>query len=146
MTLLFNNEELRRHAVLNRVYEWFRSWFFGRTIDVETFRMVPQETPDVFTFRGIYSGNYGIAEDNVHEDKPDLEGKVPMRKVRYYFVNRRHPVVFVNTSNHAMAEHDNNNRLWKWEYVAWEQNSPVVYGTKSREEINRSFRPRLRLG
>ena len=26
-------------------------------------------------------------------------------------------MVFVNTSNHAMAEHDANHELWKWEYV-----------------------------
>ena len=53
----------------------------------------------------------------------------------------KYPIVFINTSNYAMAEHDTNCRLWKWEYVAWEKNSPIVYGEKSRQEIDRSFKP-----
>jgi hypothetical protein len=39
-----------------------------------------------------------------------------------------------------MAERDNNNHLWKWEYVPWLPKAPVVLGTKSRQEINRQFK------
>ena len=57
VTILFNNENLREHAILNPIYEWFRSWFYGRVIDVETFRiLLVEKLPENFEFRGIYSG------------------------------------------------------------------------------------------
>jgi hypothetical protein len=34
-----------------------------------------------------------------------------------------------------MAEEDNNGTLWKWEFVPWERDSPIVHGNKSRKEI-----------
>lgn len=145
VTLLFNNEHLREHAVLNPVYEWFRSLVYGRVIDVETFRvLLSGGQPRNFEFPGIYSGENDIQKDDVHEDKPDADGKVPSHMIRYYFANARIPIVFVNTANHAMAEHDTNNRLWKWEYVPWLKGSPIVVGRKSREEIDKSFRPKLK--
>jgi hypothetical protein len=47
----------------------------------------------------------------------------------------------INTSNHAMAEHDANRTLWKWEYVPGVIDSPVCLGCKSREEIEAEFKP-----
>jgi hypothetical protein len=38
-----------------------------------------------------------------------------------------------------------NHEIWKWEYTCWEKDSPVVFGNKSREEIDKSFRPKLRI-
>ena len=38
-----------------------------------------------------------------------------------------------------MAEYDNNPILWKWEYIPWISNAPVVLGRKSREEIDRQY-------
>jgi hypothetical protein len=46
-----------------------------------------------------------------------------------------HPIIFINTANHAIAELDNNQTLWKWEFVAWKPDSPIVYGNKSRKDI-----------
>ncbi len=46
VTILFNNEELREHKIVNRLYEWFRSWFYSRIIDVETFFIVLKEDDD----------------------------------------------------------------------------------------------------
>jgi hypothetical protein len=43
-----------------------------------------------------------------------LPGYLPGVSVKYYFMDWNHPVVFFNTSNHAMAEHDTNDRVWKW--------------------------------
>jgi len=43
-----------------------------------------------------------------------------------------------------MAEFDTNKRLWKWEYVAWEKDSAIIYGTKSRKEIDNSFKPKIK--
>lgn len=144
VTLMFNNEELRKHAVLNSIYEWFRSWFYGRTIDIESFKIILKGEPESFNFKGIYSDEYGIKEDDKHGDKPDDGGNVPNRKILYYFDDTKHPIIFINTSNHAMAEHDTNNKLWKWEYIPWVNKSPVKYGKKSRAQIERSFKPKLK--
>jgi hypothetical protein len=144
VTILFNNESLREHAILNSVYEGFRSLFYGRIIDIETFRiMLKQEVPENFQFGGIYSGENNIEKDDIHGDK-EIAERVPTHKIKYYFANTKHPIVFINTANHAMAEHDTNQRLWKWEYTAWEKNSPIIYGEKSRQEIDKSFKPKIK--
>ncbi|MBI1828287.1 MAG: hypothetical protein HY222_03880 [Thaumarchaeota archaeon] len=145
VTILFNNESLREHAILNSVYEGFRSLFYGRTIDVETFRiMLKQEVPENFQFKGIYSGENNIEKDDIHEDKEIEDGRAPTHTIKYYFANTKHPIVFINTANHAMAEHDTNQNLWKWEYVAWEKDLSIVYGEKSRQEIDKSFKPKMK--
>lgn len=142
VTLLFNGEELREHVLLNPLYRWFRSWRYSRTVDVETFNiLLSDEIPEVFDFSPehytpIYSGEKTVENDDVHIDKPDV-------KIKYYFVNPRHPIVFVNTANHAMAEHDTNHRIWKWEYVGWGKEKPIVFGHKSRKQIDRSFKAKL---
>jgi hypothetical protein len=139
VSILFNNEQLRRHRVVNRLYEKFRLLIYGRKIDVETFRIhLSTETfrDNYFTFEGIYSGDFGIFEDNIHGD---MRYPPPKRYILSYFMDHHHPVVFVNTSNHAMAEMDNNPTFWKWEYQPFEEKSPVIIGTKSREQINNEF-------
>jgi hypothetical protein len=137
VTVLFNNEALRKHKIVNRLYEWFRSWFYGRTIDIETFRIVLKNNdPEILDFPFIYSGKNALTEDSIHIDKLGVT-------IKYYYGNVRHPIIFINTENHAMAEHDTNYRLWKWEYVAWQKDSPIEFGTKSREEIDKEFRPKL---
>ncbi len=141
VSIMFNNEELRRHKILNKFYEKFRVFFYGRSIDIETFRVYLTPTEDKlghFTFEKIYSGDSGIVEDSVHGDS---EPPTPNRKISNYFIDRFHPVVFINTSNHAMAEKDNNNTLWKWEYQRFDEKSPVIFGTKSRKEIESHFTP-----
>jgi len=61
--------------------------------------------------------------------------------VEYFFMNGNHPVVFVNTANHALAGHDTNRRIWKWEYIPWLNGSaPIIFGNKTREEINSEFK------
>lgn len=138
VTILFNNEQLRQHALANRLYEWFRLLFYGRLIDVESFFISARDgEPEQFDFPDIYSGENSIQRDDVHIKKHDVT-------IKYYFGNGRHPVIFVNTSNHAMAEHDTNHRLWKWEYIAWQEDGPIDFGEKSREQINRLFRSKLR--
>ena len=51
-----------------------------------------------------------------------------------------HPVIFVNTSNHALAPHDNNHDLWKWEYIPWNEKIPIKLGTKTRQEVESFFK------
>ena len=49
-------------------------------------------------------------------------------------------MIFVNTSNHALAPHDNNHDLWKWEYVPWSKKIPIKLGTKTRQEVENEFK------
>jgi hypothetical protein len=144
VSILFNNEMLRRHSffgVLNKIYEVFRRYWYGRVFDVETFHViVRRERPDKFLFEGIYSCDcHNMEDDNIHGDrKPAKE-----RRIKYSFKNHNHPVVFVNTSNHAMAQADTNHRLWKWEYIPWltSKDRPIKFGMKSRREIDQEFKP-----
>jgi hypothetical protein len=141
VSIMFNNEELRRHKILNRIYEKFRLLFYGRRIDIETFRIYYgglNYDDQFFTFHNIYSGDNEIMEDNIHLDR---DWPSPHRAVSNYFVDNFHPVVFINTSNHALGENDNNNMLWKWEYQPFDEKSPVIFGTKSREQIDNKFTP-----
>jgi len=139
VSIMFNNEQLREHYLLNKVYERFRLLAYGRTFDLETFRiLIPRELDEKkYVFESIYSDDAQLNVDNKHGDPPIA----PERKIKYYFVNDSRPVVFVNTSNHAMAEHDTNERLWKWEYIPGTENAPIKLGSKTREEIDREFKP-----
>jgi len=141
VTLIFNDESLRANAFFDSIYRWMRSRIYKRLEDVETFRILLNDNePENFIFEGIYSAKYTLEHDTVHEDKRTPSGKVPKRKIKHYFGNKKSPIVFINTSNHAMAESDNNHELWKWEYLAWDENSPVLFGKKSRSQIEDSFR------
>ena len=127
MTLIFQDETLRKHGILNGIYRYIRLLKYKRTMDIETFSF----KDDQFYFGDIYSGDSNLFEDTIHN-----EMDVP---AKYYFQDTNHPVIFVNTSNHALAPHDNNHDLWKWEYVPWSGTIPIKSGTKSRAEIERSF-------
>jgi hypothetical protein len=145
VTLIFNNEELRKHSYegfLNPIYEKIRNVLHGRIMDIESFKMVINPNTDDISliFKGIYSDypnkSHTIKDDNIHGDTKD----VPDRSVRYYLQDKKHPVIFINTSNHAMAEDDNNRRLWKWEYIPWVKDKPVIFGDKCRKDIDQKFK------
>jgi len=126
VTLVFNNEQLRKHFFANRIYEWLRkNVLFGRKKDIESFVILVEKDPVKFTFENIYSKinkkEYNMEYDNIHGDKKDVK----KHDIKYYFMDHRHPIVFVNTSNHAMAENDANHKLWKLEYIPWLKNSAV---------------------
>lgn len=143
VTLVFNNEELRKHRVLNKIYERVRLAKYGRLKDIESFVIMadsPDEKARGLRFTKIYSGHHNLEEDTIHGDsEPDL----PPHRVRYYADEYRHPIIFVNTSNHAMAEHDTNPDLWKWEYVPWVEDRPFVSDKMSRKEVDRPYRSSL---
>lgn len=158
VSLVFNNEALRRHRILNQLYEGIRLFLYGRTADIETFKIHlvksdPREhensmkhiladtdnnnnNNDYFVFYGIYSGDHDIEEDTIHLDK-----ELKPRHVQYYFTSRYHPIIFINTANHAMGEHDNNHNIWKWEYIAWIKKAPIKFGIKTRKEIDSMYTP-----
>ena len=135
-TLVFNDEHLRKHGILESFYRFLRPFLYGRLTDLESFRVIVEgNAVSYFVFPGIYSGKSDITEDSVHGDRGRFSRKAPRRRVKYHYSNRMHPIVFMNTANHAMAEEDNNTTLWKWEFVPWEADSPIVYGKKSRKQI-----------
>lgn len=140
ITVIMNGEQLRKHRIFDWIYRIIRKERYHRLQDVETFNILPTgNTPENFMFSGIYSNNHGIYDDDIHGDRPCFFRKIPIHKIKYYFSNKKHPIVFINTSNHAMAEHDNNHNLWKWEYVGWEPDGPVKLGNKSREDIDKLY-------
>ena len=141
ITLVFNNEQLRQHKLFNPIYEYVRLGLYGRTQDVETFHIILDDTGPRFVFENIYSKEKNIVHDDVHYDKKFwFFGKVKKRPVSFYYDSTRYPKVFINTSNHAMAGHDNNDRLWKWEYVYWDPESPVILGCLSRERVEEEMK------
>lgn len=139
VSIMFENEQLREHAFLNTIYEKFRLLRYGRTFDLETINILVsrQDDENKYVFESIYSCDAELNVDDQHGDKPIA----PEHDIKYYFVNHSRPIVFVNTSNHAMAEHDTNERLWKWEYIPGIERAPILLGSKTREEIDREFKP-----
>ena len=140
VSILYNNERLRQHGILNSIYASFRRLRYGRVMDLESFKILVNKDPESnrFTFSGIYSNDYGMNADSVHGDTPPPPA--PKHLIKYYFVNHKHPVVFVNTSNHAMAEHDNNHMIWKFEYIPWLEDAPVKMGQERKDQIDKRFR------
>lgn len=125
ITLVFEDGVLRKNAIFDFIYRLFRRAFYRRTKDIETFYIHPKI--ESFRFPGIYSGDDTLFDGSTHYDK-GKEGNIQHRKIKYYFQDQNHPIVFVNTSNHALAPHDNNHDLWKWEYTPWIDKIPWRHG------------------
>ena len=132
VTIVYNDERLRENAWLDCIYRIFRKLRHGRTFDVESFSIILEDgIPAKFDFPHIYSGVNKLEKDSIHCNKCAVI-------IDHYFSNNRYrPVVFINTSNHAMAEIDNNCNKWKIEYRLWEEQCPIYLGTNSRCEIER---------
>jgi hypothetical protein len=140
VTLVFNNEELRKHKILNWIYERVRLTKYGRLRDIESFVIIADNDDDKVNglrFTGIYSGKNDLEEDTIHGD---LKDDLPPHKVKFYANDYKHPIIFINTSNHAMAEHDTNPDLWKWEYVPWVENRPFISGEESRKVVDKDYK------
>ena len=127
ITLVFQNEALRKHGIFDMIYRVIRLIRHKRIVDIETFSFKNEQ----FFFKDIYSGERNLFDDTTHYQKT-----IPSK---YYFQDHNHPVVFVNTSNHALAPHDNNHDLWKWEYVPWSKKIPIKLGGKTRQETEKYF-------
>jgi hypothetical protein len=147
VSLVFNNEQLRKFSlfgILDSAYREFRLQKYGRVFDIETFTIRLAKAGDLspannyFTFKNIYSERHGLVYDTIHGDPGG-----PPRPVKYYLNEQDHPVVFVNTSNHAMAEYDNNHSMWKWEYIPWDERTPIKVGTKSRKQLDAFYEKKL---
>jgi len=144
ITIIFNNEHLRQHHILNKFYEGIRNLIYHRIEDVETFRIYSIDTINdidkkYFIFENIYSADFDIEHDDVHGD-PKI---APHRKIKYMTDKYNNPIIFINTSNHAMAESDNNHEIWKWEYIPFLKDSSIEFGTKSRAEIDQEFNSKM---
>jgi hypothetical protein len=138
ITLVFEDEVLRKNAIFNFLYRLLRMAFYRRTKDIETFYIDPKK--EAFRFPGIYSDDDTLFDDSTHFDKEGDDGNIKYHKIKYYFQDQNHPIVFVNTSNHALAPHDNNHDLWKWEYIPWIDTIPIRLGNKTNEETEIAYR------
>lgn len=127
ITLVFEDENLRKHGIFDFFYRFVRLFKYRRTVDIESFRVQDND----FHFDGIYSGKHILFDDSIHE--------TAQVSIKYYFQDSNHPVVFVNTSNHALAESDNNHDFWKREYVAWDDDVPVKFGNKTRIDTEKEY-------
>lgn len=139
VTIVFDNEELRRHKILNRIYEKVRLAKYGRLNDIESFIVMlnsDNDTAKGLRFKGIYSGNNDLEEDTIHGETED---NLPPHRVKYYANGYNHPIIFINTSNHAMAEHDTNPDIWKWEYVPWVREMPLDTKDISRKDVEKKY-------
>ncbi len=128
VTLAFQGEKLRKFFLVDPIYKLYRFFRFKRTVDIETFEI----REDQFYFENIYSDTDTLFDDHTH-NKKDIS-------IKYYFSNLNHPVIFVNTANHALAPHDNNHDFWKWEYIPWEENTPLELGEKTRNETEKQYK------
>jgi hypothetical protein len=98
VSIIFENEQLRRFKYLNKLYEKYRCIIFGRIKDVETFRIyidpeIEKDNNKYCTFKKIYSDCYDITYDTIHGDPLPVK-----RKINYYFTDYCHPIVFIITS------------------------------------------------
>ena len=137
VTLIFNDESLREHFIVDVFYRFLRLFRYKRTKDIETFFIHVEKDKNYFTFPNIYSDCNTIYHDTIHGDK---YRPYPKHEVKYYFQNKSHPIIFINTSNHSMAEHDNNHDFWKWEYIPWSKKMPIFLGNKSRKTIDEKYK------
>ncbi len=66
-------------------------------MDLESFKILVAKDPvnDRFTFEGIYIYENGMNSDSIHGDK--TPPPAPKHPIMYYFLDGKHPVVFVNT-------------------------------------------------
>jgi hypothetical protein len=110
--------------------------------DIETFKIILDSNhPKFFVFEGIYSNNDSIRNDSTHKDGLSLISKhAPLYEIELFFGNYNRPILlFVNTSNHALAEHNNNGKLWKFEFVADEEDCSILMGSMSYENLEHTF-------
>ena len=132
VTIVYNNEQLRENAWLDCIYRVFRKLRYGRTFDVESFSIVLENGyPTKFDFPDIYSGCNKLEKDNIHCKKCGITIE------NYFSHDVSKPVIFINTSNHAMAGMDNNSGYWKIVYRLWDEKCPIYVGTNTRCEIEK---------
>ena len=142
ITLVFQDEQLRRHFILDFFYRVYRFFKYQRIVDIENFYFHKTEK-GYFTFPGIFSGDSSLFDDSVHFDKPTKEA-LENRFVKYFYKDEIHPIVFVNTSNHALSPEDNNHDMWKWEYIPWKHDIPIKMGDQTRENVEKNQKLVLR--
>lgn len=138
VTLLFNNEHLIYHnyPLIDFFYRIYRLIRYHRVTDVESFIIkLENGVPKKFQFHKIYSGAKSMDNDDVHLDD-DVHD---FHHVKYFFANEKHPDIFVNTANHALSYDDTNRKIWKCEYIPWEDDCAIILGNKSLEELDSGF-------
>ncbi len=75
ISIVFNNEVLRKHKIFDGVYKFLRQIMYQRITDIETIRIhVDSSSQDKNNtkclFEKIYSDVFGIEDHSIHGDPP----------------------------------------------------------------------------
>ena len=70
VSIIFNNEQLRQHSFFNNLYEIVRYYLYGRTLDIETFRIRFKKDIEghKLIFHSIYRDKHDLEYDSIHGD------------------------------------------------------------------------------
>jgi len=158
ITLVFKDEQLRKHKHLDSIYRLIRRILYGRTFDIETFYVhITNDKADYCIFPKIYSGNNTLQADNIHLDtktpypqhsitkwanKNDKNSSIYNETYSYLS-----PYIYINTSNHAMATQDTNPNLHKTLYQPnpkkqrWQRhNAGLKIRFLTRSQVDKKYR------
>jgi hypothetical protein len=142
ITLVFENEQLRKHGLLNTLYYYIRLLLYGRKTDIETFYLYgnQHDIAHLASFPNIYSGTYTFQYDTIHQDKTPPH---PLYEIQSWLQipdneqRLQHPIIYVNTSNHALATHDNNSEMAKQIFIPYNN---IKTGYKTRAQLEKKHR------
>lgn len=144
VSIVFNDEVLRANRLLGWIYKTIRRIRDCRVVltDIETFKIIIDNNglPTDYIFEGIYSGTDSVKNDSTHKDKKSpFSNDVRKHTIELFLESVNRPIVFVNTSNHALGERDNNQDLWKYEFVVDDKGCLATSGSKSRLGLDSEF-------
>jgi hypothetical protein len=136
---VFKNETLREHKVFDTLYRLIRRLIYGRIVDIETFYVHVSEgkVADYCLFPKIYSDDNTLQADDVHLDTTTPYPEHPIIKwgtLTDLSPKNIAPIIYVNTSNHAMATHDTNQTLQKTLYTPTDKHLTVGFLTRKQVE------------
>lgn len=144
VTLVFRDED-HPNPEKDLWYDVYRLSIYLRIEDIETFFIVINKQTGETTrlsFIGLYlwinldqppvyfAPIYSSSTTFFNEDGAHERAKI----TSFVVVDGEHPVIYINTWNHAMAEFDNNPDLSKIYIKTWAGDVPLVMGTRLNAE------------
>jgi len=126
VTYVFNDED---HPTLDSAYDWYRYIAWGRFEDMETFFLVVDKSTGSISrlsFIGLqiywWSPFYGEWKSisPIYSGSATWDTAAHERAKIYSFsTTGAHPIIYVNTWNHAMGENDNNPSMADTAFSTW---------------------------
>ncbi len=128
VTYVFSDEDYP-NPIIDRAYDWYRYIEWGRFEDIETFFLIVDKSTgrvDKLSFVGlqIYWWNPFYGEwrfiDPIYSGSATWNTGVHEKaKVTSFNTNGTHPIVYINTWNHAIGERDNNPSMRDVAFNTW---------------------------